>query len=136
MPDNQGPYVIEHGDVWFVRPDRLPGAIALGMGKTHICGPHDMLAIVFDEQDGTLHKHGRSEPVEKWADRTRAALTAGGQPELAEALVMVSFPVLPETVAELNACTSGSGRVMRLRERLTEIGAAVDPSAIPRRYPA
>ena len=66
---SEGPYVIEHGEVWFVHQGAsTPGGKAMRLDRRHVCGPSDNLAVAFDEEDGILHKHGTETAVRAWAD--------------------------------------------------------------------
>lgn len=69
------------------------------------------VAIAFDKETGTLHKHGAPASVSAWLRATQHALRSGGQSDLAEALIMLEgkFPI-----AELNKCISTSGHILRL----------------------
>lgn len=116
-----GPYVIEFGDLWFVRTLSGPGGKPKEIGKVHVCGPHDRVAVVYDAEDGTLHKHGTEENAVAWLETTRAKLRDNGFESLAENLTMVAFNPVPEAIAELNACIATSGRVLGIAERLTAI---------------
>lgn len=73
------------------------------------------VAIAFDKEVGTLHKHGAPASVSAWLRATQHALRSGGQSDLAEALIMLEgkFPI-----AVLNECISTSGRVLRLYQSL------------------
>lgn len=44
-------YVIKHGDVW-----RQSSPLN---NERYICGPSEELAILYDADNGVLHKHGR-----------------------------------------------------------------------------
>ncbi len=119
---DEGPYVIEHGEVWFVhRGPSTPGGRAMRLDRRHVCGPSENLAVAFDEEDGILHKHGTETRVRAWIDEFRA--------KTAEALpvpVMVTFPPNAETVAELNRCIATTGRIKRVYEERFA-GAALPP---------
>lgn len=116
-PETRGPYVIEHGDVWFVEGPRT----VLSSGLRHVCGPSDMLAVAYtEEEDGldTVHKHGAETMVAAWADKQRRAYAAAGFQDMAEAVVVLAFPPVPEAVAELNALTRNSGGLRAFKARL------------------
>jgi hypothetical protein len=107
-------YVIEHGDVWL--KSAVPPMI--GTGLTHVCRASDMLAIAY--VGDRLLKVGASKSVEAQAPKLRQQCEIFDEGDLQ----LVSFPVTPETVAELNLCLQYSGRVANLIERLIEIGKA------------
>lgn len=133
--DDPGPYVIEHGDVWAMAGDATPGGRALGLHRRHVCRGSGRLAACFGAESGTLHKHGSEEGVEAWAAATRKRLAEAGFAEMADEIVVVSFPPTAETVAELNACIAATGRVLRLADRLAEIADAIPRADWPRVYP-
>lgn len=126
MPETEGPYLIEHDDIWYVQSNRVPGVKALGLGKRHVCGSQEMLGIAFDQEGGVLHKHGMADQVITWADTARASLVAMGYPELANELVTLTFPALPEAIADLNHCISSTGYVLQMVGRLN----AIEPQTI------
>jgi len=111
--NDEARYHFEHGDVWFRNGGR----------HFHVCGSSDFLAVVFDADDGTLHKHGNENLVTQWADKTRETFQSGIKngiipAELMPNLVVLAFPARQETLDELNACITTSGRVLKLEERL------------------
>lgn len=118
-PNDEGPYVIEHGEVWFVHNDpSTPGGKAMRLDRRHICGPSDELAIAFDEDDGTLHKHGTATSVRTWIDNYRAK-TASFPPDMALPVpLMMTFAANADAVAELNRCIATTGRIKGLYEDL------------------
>lgn len=73
------------------------------------------VAIAFDKETGTLHKHGAPASVSAWLRTAQQALRSIGQPDSAEALIMLEgrFPV-----DELNRCISTSGYILRLYQSL------------------
>ncbi len=105
-------FVIEHGDVWL----KSAQAPLIGNGLKHVCGANDLLAIAY--VGDLLLKVGSTESVEAHSAKLRQQCEMFDMGELQ----VVSFPVTPETVSELNLCRSYSGRVAHLVERLTEIG--------------
>lgn len=133
---SDGPYSIEHGDVWHSAGNpRLAGAAAMGLsdpGRRHVCDGSQWLAVAYDGEDGTLHKHGEASKVEAWADATRRRFSEAGFEDLAAGIMTLSFPVSEETVAELNACVSSTGRVLKLPERFAALGEANPGIARPR----
>jgi hypothetical protein len=66
------------------------------------------VALAFDAESGTLHKHGAPAMVSKWAEDTSLKLRNVGAADLANALLVISgrFP-LPA----LNKCLTASGYV-------------------------
>lgn len=118
------PYRLRHGDVWFCGPQRTGAASSLASGMRHVCDGTDALALVFDAEDGTLHKHGRAADVRDWLDKTRAKFVEGGFSELASNLTLVEFKPVKEAIAELNACIATSGRAIQFETRLQEMLAA------------
>lgn len=135
MTIGPGPYVIEHGDVWSVDAGATPGGRALGLDRRHVCRGSERLAACYDAESGTLHKHGGEAGVEAWAAATRKKLAEAGFPEMADEIVVVAFPPTQETVAELNACVSTSGRVIGLPDRLVEIANLIPREEWPKAYP-
>ena len=78
----------------------------------------DEVAICYDREDGTLHKHGAPAAVMSWFDAARARLTQAGYPDLAEALVMAQgqFPL-----EDLNKMLHISGFAQRYFEARTSV---------------
>ena len=134
--DFDGPYYIEHGDLWIRDGSpRLPGLSGLLSGR-HVCRGSEEVAIAFDSDDGTLHKRGNASMVQSWADETRRKFTDMGFDDLARALTVITFPVTPETVAELNACAQITGRVLRLADNLSKLLDTHPELLSTPRYPA
>jgi hypothetical protein len=132
-----GPYVIEHGDVWY----RESASSPLGSGLRHVCDATGELAVAHD--GSMLLKVGSAEAVEAWETANRRKLAAMRQTMIemgipadeAGDVVIVRLPVSQEIVDEINACVGISGRVARLEENLAKIGH-LDPSLATRRsYP-
>lgn len=75
------------------------------------------VALAFDRESGTLHKHGAPEMVQNWFSKTRSRLIDCGFQNMADDLVLITgrFPV-----EELNKCLSCSGYVLRMYENLQE----------------
>lgn len=111
----EGPYVIEHGEVWYVNQGpSTPGGRAMRLGRHHVCGPSENLAMAFDEEDGILHRHGTEASVRAWIENLRRR-TAGLPPEMSLPVpTMLTFPPTAETVAEMNLCIATTGRIKRL----------------------
>ena len=112
-----GPYVIRHGDVWLTE----------GMGGNHVADGSGQMAVAFDD-DGVLMKHGEASRVSAYAEKAEKALSHAMGDD-APRITVLSFPVTPETIAELNACTAASGRVMTLERRLAAMGGVGGPGA-------
>lgn len=127
-----GKYVIEFGDLYF---HDFPVAGGASGGKRRVCGPSEMMAIAYDSNEGTLYKHGTATGVEAWAVKTRAAYCDTGFEDFADAIVVISFPIAPATVAELNACLETTTRVAFIVENLGAIARdnpdIVQPPRIP-----
>lgn len=126
METFDGPYVIAHGDVWIGDPRE---------GR-HVCDGTGELAVAFDSEDGTLHKHGEASRVAEWAAGIRKKFAQAGAQDLAAAIEVISFPACAETVLELNACAAVTGRVTGIASRLEAIGR-LRPDLVARpRYPS
>lgn len=122
MSESEGPYIIEHGDVWFVeRGPSTPGGRAMRLDRRHVCGPSETLALAFSEDDGVLLKHGAESAVRRWYDtfNTKMASVSG---HAFSPPVVLTFPPNADTVAELNRCIAVTGRVKKLHEELTAAG--------------
>lgn len=118
--DSSGPYVIVHGDLWYEESGlRQDGP--LGPQRRHVCDGTGEIGVAYDAGSGTLHKHGESARVQRWASATRRKFSGAGYEDMARDIVVISFPVTPETVAELNACVATTGRVATLQARLTRL---------------
>ena len=124
--DLEGPYVIRHGDLWHV---------ARGAEGRHVCDGSQEVAVAFDSEDGTLLKHGSHSRVQEWADKTRKTFVEGGFPDLAATITVISFPVSPETVDELNACAATTGRVLKLADNLGKLAESCPGLLTRPRYP-
>lgn len=127
---NNGPYVLEHGDLWF----REMKASRLGSGLRHVCSGSDEIAIAHDGE--MLLKAGSAASVEAWhaSNSDKLAKMTQSMADMGHEgfeVVIVRLPISPETVEEMNACIAISGRVARLEENLSRIGAA-DPSLFSR----
>lgn len=117
-----GPYVLEHGDVWKL-PDNPLKSSLLSPSKTHVCGGTEELAIAM--LDDTMLKLGSASSVEAWVEKKGAGFD----------IVIIRFPVSPETVEELNLCASNSTRAASIVENLTKIGKANPGLVNIPRYP-
>ena len=86
-----------------------------------ICSSDAELAICYDTSSGALHKHGEASKVNEWAVKTRKALADNGFGSFATDISVTIFPVTSETIAELNACISISGRCLGFNEFLNNL---------------
>jgi len=75
----------------------------------------DEVAIAFDKETWTLHKHGRKEYVEKWFNKTIKIFKKAGFIDMANNMVMISgkFPV-----EELNRCLDTTGYIQIMCKKL------------------
>lgn len=71
----------------------------------------DEVSIALDKVDGTLHKHGSPESVQRWHTAAQQKLRAAGAGEWADNLVVITgrFPL-----DELNSCLTHTGYAGRL----------------------
>jgi len=112
------------------------GQYVLHNGDKPIGPVLDEVAIAFDRESGTLHKHGSVENVQAWVDksqqRLRESASAGGlgrlAAQMADDLVIVTgkFPV-----EEVNRCLSTSGYVLHMVEKLQRGQIAQEPQTLP-----
>jgi hypothetical protein len=122
MSESEGPYVIEQGEVWFIHTGpSTPGGKTMRLDRRHVCGPSESLALAFDDEDGTLLKHGTEAAVRKWHDGFSARMASAGEHAFPPPIVL-TFPPNGETVIELNRCIAVTGRVKRLYDELTAAG--------------
>lgn len=110
-----GPYVIEHGDVWF----REGPGTALSTGLRHVCDGSGELAIAY-AGDVMLHM-GSAQSVDAWFKKKGAQYMLI---EDSDPVEIVRFPVCDETVAEMNRMRGNPNRVSILLDTLTKIGEA------------
>lgn len=77
----------------------------------------DEVAICFDKESGTLHKHGIPEYVSKWYFESRKKFIDAGFQDMADDLIMIqgAFPV-----EELNKCLSTTGYISKFWKKLQE----------------
>jgi hypothetical protein len=95
------------------------------LDRHHVCGPSDEMAMAFDEEDGTLHKHGTLTAVRAWVENFRKK-TADLPADMALPVpIMISFPPNADTVAEMNRCIATTGRIKRLYEQSLAAAPAV-----------
>lgn len=117
-----GPYVIEHGDVWRVAPGKRL-ANGFSSNKTHVCDGTAELAVAMT--DDVMLKHGSAEAVDDWVSKKAAGID----------VTVFRFPVSPETVRELNLCAENTTRAAHIVANLTRIGAETPTLADLPRYP-
>ena len=113
-------YRIEHGS-YYLSDVSIPTNKTSGYRDTILMT--DEVAIAFDKESGTLHKHGAPENVEKWASNARAKLIAAGAPDMAADIVTITgkFPV-----DELNKCLTHSNYLLRMLEKLPTMSTDKD----------
>lgn len=129
-----GPFVIEHGDLW----KRRSGRPLVGSGLDHVCDGTGEFAVAY--QGDILLKIGSASSVDSWLDANRekfesmrAMLEEMGEQD--SDVVVLKLPVSQAIVDEVNRCVAISGRVARLEEHLEQIGVDY-PSLFDRpRYP-
>ncbi|MBY3433538.1 hypothetical protein HFN89_05195 [Rhizobium laguerreae] len=118
----EGPYFIEHGDVW-IRTSEAAKPSFIGTNARHVCDGTEELAIALIGE--TMMKHGSAKSVDAWAKGKAAAFD----------VTIVRFPVSPETVDELNKCAANTTRAASIVAKLTAIGEVrPELSRLPR-YP-
>jgi hypothetical protein len=115
MIRTDGPYVIEHGDVWFREGSRT----ILSTGLRHVCDGSGELAIAY-AGDVMLHM-GSAQSVDAWFNKKGAQYMLI---EVSDPVEIVRFPVCDETVAEMNRMSANPNRVSILFDTLTKIGEA------------
>lgn len=120
-------YELRNGSYYLFDLSEAPSRLT---GERTIRLMTDEVAIAFDRDTGTLHKHGAPERVDAWAATARQAYRDSGFDEQAAALVVISgaFPV-----DEINACLAGTGHVLKLFDRLQrgEVSSAKAPVSGP-----
>jgi hypothetical protein len=77
--------------------------------------PVDSIAIAFDKESGTLHKHGSPEKVRVWYVEARNKFVTAGFPDVADDLVVIEgrFPI-----DEVNKCLDCTGYVGTFYKKL------------------
>lgn len=77
----------------------------------------DSIAIAFDSESGTLHKHGRPEQVTQWYNTARNKFISAGFDDMANSLILIegTFPV-----EEVNKCISCSGYISVFYKKLQD----------------
>jgi len=121
MTEEAGPYVLAQGKVMF----------STRLNTVEICDETDTLAVLFDVNDGILHKHGEKSKVAMDHERMVKAFTSSGYSEFAKGLELIEFSITPETIEELNACIGTTGRVLLFKERLMELAEEADNFPTP-----
>lgn len=79
-----------------------------------ICGPSEELAILYDAENGVLHKHGSIKDVRCIEAEWRKHFVDRGFQSIADALTIVSVPADQEGCDFLNRCIECSGHIMAL----------------------
>lgn len=89
----------------------------LHQGDTPVGPLLQEVALAFDHESGTLHKHGAPDLVKTWARETALKLKEAGAEDLVSGLLVITgrFPL-----AELNRCLSTSGYVGLFYKQLCE----------------
>lgn len=100
------------------------GQYVLHDETTPIGAALDSVAIAFDRESGTLHKHGQPELVRAWHSRAQNQFRAAGFAAHAEALVVIEGRFLLE---DLNRCLSTSGYVRRMYQQFVAGTLPVQP---------
>ena len=104
------------------------GQYVLHNGDKPVGAVMDDVAIAFDRESGTLHKHGAEAMVQEWVTRAQAKFRAAGFDGMADDLVIVTgkFPV-----EELNRCLTTSGYVLRMVDKLQRGLIGQEPATLP-----
>lgn len=103
----------------------------------HVCDEGQMLGLVFDEENGTIHKHGAVDRVRTWLDATQAKLRANGAfgEMMANNLQIASFPACDATIKVLNEqVIDHTPAVPSLLEALAEASVEVPISKVAPGY--
>lgn len=105
-------YELQHGSYYLYDNSKKINSLSKQRDIILMC---DEIAIVFDKENFTLHKHGSPDKVLQWYNTAREKFIKGGFPEVAEDLVMIqgAFPV-----EEINRCLSTSGYIEVLWKKL------------------
>jgi hypothetical protein len=108
-------YEIQHGSYYLL--DRTKPRSALSP-QPEVRLMADEIALAFDRESGTLHKHGKPETVELWATGARKTFRDGGFPDMAEDIIVMSgkFPI-----EELNKCLECTGYCLDLYKKLSTL---------------
>lgn len=81
----------------------------------------DEVAICFDKENGTRHKHGAPESVRNWHAMSQAKLRAGGFDEMADDLIVIQARF---TLEDLNKVLDISGYAKKLYDDIMSGKAA------------
>jgi hypothetical protein len=135
IPGIDGPFVIQHGDVWRKTGTTGKGAESrLGNDLVHVCDGTGELGMVHDGES-LLHA-GSARSAEEYLksrkprfDQMNEMLDDMGEPRVE--VMLVRLPVSQAIVDEMNSCLACTGRVAKLEKFLTEIGEQ-DPSLLGR----
>lgn len=124
-----GPYVLEHGDVWI----RESASSSLSNGALrHVCSGSEELAVARDGD--VLLKVGPAASIDRWFEKNREAIVKVSEISAffgnEGGVEVFRFQATPETIQEMNACIAITGRVARIHERLAQLGAAAPTSAL------
>lgn len=92
------------------------------------------VAIAFDLESGTMHKHGAQEMVEKWRNAKVKSLVAAGFDDMANDLVVICGRF---QLGDLNKCLNTSGYVLQLYRKiqngtLKELSEFPEKESLPR----
>ena len=111
-------YEIINGSYCLVDGDEDPNCIT---NERDILFMTDKVAIAFDLETGTLHKHGSLEIVNQSAEDAREIYRQVGLEDMSNDIIVMSgdFPV-----EEINKCISTSGYCKRLYEKLSKMEPA------------
>lgn len=104
------------------------GQYVLHCGDKPVGAVQDEIAIAFDRDSGTLHKHGSPAMVQEWTSRTQKKLRDGGMTEMADDLVIIcgKFPL-----EELNRCIGNTGYILTMVDKLQRGLIAQEPATLP-----
>lgn len=105
------------------------GQYVLHRGDTPVTAPADEIALVFDAEEGILHKHGQVSSVQAWYDKTTATLRANEDTfstKMAEALVLIIGRI---PAADVNRCIENSSYAAVLLKKITD--GTLEPEPLP-----
>lgn len=91
------------------------GQYVLHQGDKPIGPVMDEVAIAFDRECGTLHKHGSVEMVRQWLQKSQDTFRQAGFPDMAENLIMIAGRF---DLEDLNRCLSTTGYLAQFYPRL------------------
>ncbi len=85
-----------------------------------VCQLGEEMAVIVDQADGLLLKHGASEYVRAYLEQLEAAFrSVGAVHGLALDLQLICLSATPDVLEELNACIQTTGRIRSFTERLS-----------------